>query len=105
MDSMAVEAAAREVVDAFALARLAALRHGAANVQFDSASVTVRAGGAVVYARNVTDLHGVRVRANTPTVRYAATGLGAGLSNGTVLLSRGATTDSVIISRLGRVRR
>jgi prepilin-type N-terminal cleavage/methylation domain-containing protein len=105
LDSMAAESAAREVVDALALGRLYALSRGSSDVRFDSSSVTVRSGIVVLYQRDVTQLHGVRLHANTPVVRFGATGLAIGLSNGTVVLTRGATTDSVIISRLGRVRR
>jgi prepilin-type N-terminal cleavage/methylation domain-containing protein len=105
LDSMAVESAAREVVDALALGRLSALSRGGAEVRFDSTSVTVSAAAVILHARDVKQLHGVQLHANTPLVRYAATGIAIGLSNGTVVLTRGATTDSVIISRLGRVRR
>jgi len=105
LDSMAVEGASREVVNAFALGRLAALRYGGADVRLDSASVSVQAGGRVVYARNVVTNHGVRLRSNTALVRYAATGLATGVSNGTVVISKGASVDTVVVSRLGRVRR
>jgi prepilin-type N-terminal cleavage/methylation domain-containing protein len=105
LDSMAVEGASREVVNAFALGRLAALRYGGADVRLDSASVSVQAGGRVLYARNVVSNHGVRLRSNTALVRYAATGLATGVSNGTVVISRGASVDTVVVSRLGRVRR
>lgn len=105
LDSIAVEGAAREVADAFAVGRLAALRYGSADVRLDSTSITVRAGGRVVHARNIVAGHGVNMRANTTVVRYAATGLGLGVGNGTVILSKGAAMDSIVISRLGRVRR
>jgi Tfp pilus assembly protein FimT len=105
MDALAVEGAARDVVNTFALARLAALRHGGAEVRIDSITVTLRAGGRTVRELHVAGAHGVHLRATTSLVRYAATGLGVGLSNGSVFLSRGAAADTVVISRLGRVRR
>lgn len=105
LDSMAVEGAAREVVNGFALGRLAALRYRGADVRLDTASVSVQAGGHVVYERNVVSNHGVRLRSNTALVRYAATGLATGVSNGTVVISKGASADTIVISRLGRVRR
>ena len=105
LDSMAVESAAREVVNGFALGRLAALRYGSADVRFDTLSVTVQAGSKVVYTRNVVADHRVRLRSNTALVRYAATGMATGVSNGSVVISRGAAVDTIVVSRLGRVRR
>ena len=105
MDAFAVEGAARDVSNTFALARLAALRHGGADVRLDTNALVIRAGGRVVREANVARVHGVRMRVTVTLVRYAATGLGIGLSNGSVILSRGTSTDTVVISRLGRVRR
>ena len=105
MDWFAVEGASREVVNGFALARLAALRHRGAEVQLDSLGFTVRAAGRILHQRAITAGHGVRMRVNTPLVRYAATGVAFGLSNGTIVLSRGVSADTVVVSRLGRVRR
>jgi prepilin-type N-terminal cleavage/methylation domain-containing protein len=105
LDSMAVEAASRDIVNALAAGRLAALRHGGAEVRLDSLSATVRAAGRTLIAHEIVRIHGVRMRATPAVVRYAATGLATGLSNGSVVLSRGARVDTVVISRLGRVRR
>ena len=105
LDSRAVESAARDVTSALALGRLAALRHGGADVRLDSVSVTVWAAGQIVHTRAVAQLYGVRVHTNTADVRYAATGLGTGVGNGSVIITRGAAADTIVISRLGRVRR
>lgn len=105
LDSLAVEAAGRDIVNALAAGRLAALRHGGADVRLDSLSATVNAAGQTLLAHEIVRVHGVRMRATPPVVRYAATGLATGLSNGSVILSRGARVDTVVISRLGRVRR
>ena len=104
-DKLAVEAAVRDVASALALGRLSALRYGGAEVRFDAASVSVRAGPRQILTRNVTAAHGVALRSNTAAFRYAATGLGAGVANGSVIVSRGSAADTVVISRLGRVRR
>jgi prepilin-type N-terminal cleavage/methylation domain-containing protein len=104
-DSFAVEGAVRDVASAFAFARVAALRHEGADVAIDSLGVTVHAGGQVVYQRAVAARHGVAMRSSVALVRYAGTGLGIGLSNGSVFVSRGSRADTVVISRLGRVRR
>lgn len=105
LDSMAVEGAARDVVNTFALGRLAALRYGGADVRIDTLSLTVQAGAQVIIAHHVVKDHRVRLRSNTALVRYAATGLATGVSNGSVVVSRGAAADTIIVSRLGRVRR
>jgi prepilin-type N-terminal cleavage/methylation domain-containing protein len=105
VDAFAVESAARDVANALTLGRLAAVRHGGADVHIDSASVTVRAAGRDVFSRPVARSHGVRVRSSTAVVRYAATGWATGLSNGSIVLTRGVRVDTVFVSRLGRVRR
>jgi prepilin-type N-terminal cleavage/methylation domain-containing protein len=105
LDSFAVEGAARDVANTFALARLAALRHRGADVRLDTLTVSLRAGGRVIHSRDIARTHGVRMRVTTALVRYAATGMATGLSNGSVILSRGSVVDTVVISRLGRVRR
>jgi prepilin-type N-terminal cleavage/methylation domain-containing protein len=105
VDGIAVEAAARDVANALALGRLAALRHGGAEVRLDSLSITVRAAGRDVLARPIARAHGVRLRATPAVVRYAATGIATGLSNGSIVVTRGSRADTIFISRLGRVRR
>ena len=105
LDSMAVERASRDVVSAYALSRLAALTHGGAELRLDSLGLTVAAGTRILHTRAIAATHGVRMRASPAVVRYAATGLTAGLSNGSVILSRGRSSDTVFVSRLGRVRR
>jgi Tfp pilus assembly protein FimT len=105
MDSLAVEGATRDLVNAFAYARVAAIRDRGAEVLLDSVGVRVRAAGRIVHERQVAPRHGVRVRPNTSLIRYAATGLAMGVGNGSVVVSRGSRADTVVISRLGRVRR
>jgi prepilin-type N-terminal cleavage/methylation domain-containing protein len=105
VDSLAVEAAARDAASALALGRLAALRHGGAEVHLDSLSITVRTAGRDLFTRDIARTRGVRMRASPAVVRYAATGMGTGLSNGSIVFTRGTRADTVFISRLGRVRR
>jgi Tfp pilus assembly protein FimT len=102
-----VRAAARETVDALVLAREAALARGAvATFAVDTArgEVTVTCAGDTITRRALAALHGVRVAASGDSVRYAPDGLATGVSNTTLLLARGALVDSVVVSRLGRVR-
>jgi hypothetical protein len=81
------------------------LRERGAEVRIDSATVSLVAAGRVVSERHIAAGHGVRVRTTLGIVRYAATGMALGLSNGSIFISRGASADTVVISRLGRVRR
>jgi Tfp pilus assembly protein FimT len=104
-DSMAVETAAREVTSTLALARLAALREQGAEVSIDSLAISLSAGGRVRAVKRPLADHGVRVRTTVQRVRFDAAGLAVGLSNGRVILSRGSAADTLVISRLGRVRR
>src|SRR5205085_4020811 len=104
-DSFSVDAASREITSIFAFARLVALRDRGAEVQVDSATVRLTAGGRVRSEQRVAARHGVRIRTTLGIVRYAATGMAVGLSNGSIYISRGAAADTIVISRLGRVRR
>jgi prepilin-type N-terminal cleavage/methylation domain-containing protein len=105
LDSLAVEGAARDVVNAFALSRLAALAHAGAEVRLDSTGVSIHAAGRTLHDRRIASAHGVRMRASPAVIRYAATGLATGLANGSIVLSRGRAADTVFVSRLGRARR
>jgi type II secretory pathway pseudopilin PulG len=103
-DSFSVDATAREITSVFALARLVALRDRGADLRIDSATVRLTAGGRVLSEQRVAARHGVRIRTTLGIVRYAATGMALGLSNGSIYISRGAAADTIVISRLGRVR-
>jgi prepilin-type N-terminal cleavage/methylation domain-containing protein len=104
-DAISVDAAAREIMSVFAVARLVALRDRGAEVRVDSMTVRLISHGGLVRERRVADAHGIRIRTTLGVVRYAATGIGLGLSNGSIYLSKGAAADTIVISRLGRVRR
>jgi prepilin-type N-terminal cleavage/methylation domain-containing protein len=104
-DSLAVEAAARSAVHMFATARLVALRDRGAELRVDADGMRLLVRGRIVRERQLAADHGVRVRTTVTSIRYAATGLGLGLSNGTVYITRGRAADTIVVSRLGRVRR
>jgi hypothetical protein len=103
--SFAVDAAAREITAIFAQARLVSLRDRGAEIRIDSTGVSLFARGRIIRDRRIAEDHGVRLRTTVPLVRYAATGIAIGLSNGSLYLSRDAAADTIVISRLGRVRR
>lgn len=105
LDRLGVESATRDVMSAFAVARWAALQRGGIEVRIDSMSVRVSGPTGEVLRREVGARHGVRLRATPGLVRYGGTGVAIGLSNGTIVLTRGRAADTIVISRLGRVRR
>jgi Tfp pilus assembly protein FimT len=102
-----VRAAVGDLVNALVLAREAALARGAvASFVVDAArgEVTVTCAGDTIARRAVGALHGVTLAASGDSVRYAPDGLATGVSNTTMLVVRGSLIDSIVVSRLGRVR-
>ena len=108
LDRTRVRNATNEIVSALALARTTAISRGRyVAVGFDSGSakVVVTAGTDTILIRRVGEVYGVTVRSNRDSTVYGPTGLGYGAANQSVVVSRRDVADTVIISRLGRVRR
>ena len=107
MDRLSVRGATQDVVLTIAAARAAASR-GDAYVSFVADTrggrVRVVSGGEVLVERDLAHLRGVRIEASRESVTFAPGGLGWGAANTTVVVSRGARSDTVVMSRLGRVR-
>ncbi len=106
-DVAAVHAAAAEVRAAFAAARgLAVRRAERAAVRLDTVGggVAVHLRGDSVLRRPLGALYRVRLSATRDSAAYGGTGLGYGSSNLRVLVRRGAAAETVVVSRLGRVR-
>ena len=106
-DRAHVRGAATEVVNALAAARaasVAASRHVA--IRFDSArdAIVVTAGDDTILLRDLGAVHGVSIASNRDSMAYSPSGLGYGAANQTIVLRRGDAADTVVISRLGRVR-
>lgn len=102
-----VRAAVADLVNALVLTREAALARGAvASFVVDAArgEVTVTCAGDTIARRAVGALHGVTLAASSDSVRYAPDGVAMGVSNTTMLVVRGPLIDSIVVSRLGRVR-
>jgi Tfp pilus assembly protein FimT len=107
LDAAAVRAAAAEVRGAFTTARgLAVLRAERTAVRLDSAggAVVVHAGADTLRRLGVGARHGVRLAATRDSMAFAPPGIGHGAANLRVVLSRGRAADTVVVSRLGRVR-
>lgn len=108
LDSIAVRGAAADVESMLELARHTALTRGERiSVDIDSAParLTMRAGPDTIHRRDEKSIHGVHFTATRSPVVYTPLGMGFGVSNLTVLVTRGTAAETVVVSRLGRVRR
>ena len=107
-DSLAVRGAIGEVESVFGMGRELALGHRAeVSVIVDTAHGDVRLmeGGVRVALRRLRAVYGVRLAATRDSMAYDARGLGRGLANLRVVALRGSASDTLFVSRLGRVRR
>ena len=107
-DRMSVRAATLETISTFALARRWAIsRSSRTAITFDTAAaaLTVRSFSDTVVRRRLGSSHAGTLSASRDSMAYAPNGLGYGASNLTVVLRRGAAAETIVVSRLGRVRR
>ena len=107
LDRSKVRHASSEIVSALALARTTAVaREGYVTVRIDAArgAITVVTGKDTLLTRPIGEIYGVGVRSNRDSCTYGPTGLGFGAANQSILVERGSAVDTVVISRLGRVR-
>lgn len=106
-DRAATAAASRELATLLAGARELAVAHGTATLHLDTAARAARllAPGAPPVLHALGAVHGVRLAATRDSIAFDARGLGRGVANLRVVLSRGAAADTLVVSRLGRVRR
>ena len=105
-DRAQVHAALLAVRSALTAGRRAATTLGATvTITVDSArsSISVAdADGHVLLAQSMGD--GPQLSASRASVRYGPSGRGLGPSNTTILLTQGASAETLTVSRLGRVR-
>jgi Tfp pilus assembly major pilin PilA len=107
-DRSSVRRATTETVATFAAARRWALSRSVRTaVRIDTAAATlvVSSYGDTIVRRHIGDSHGVSLTTSRDSMAYAPNGLGYGASNLTIVLRRGARAETVVVSRLGRVRR
>jgi Tfp pilus assembly protein FimT len=103
----AVRGAAADIVTTLSTARqLAVAQGGRVAVSIDAADGTIRVlrDGDTVSTRGLGRMFGVTLRSSRDSLAYDARGLGSGAANLTLVVLRGITADTVIVSRLGRVR-
>jgi prepilin-type N-terminal cleavage/methylation domain-containing protein len=107
IDSIEVRGAVTEIQSMFSLARHVAIARGAQSVlEIDPAagSVSIRSGADAIRVRPVGQAHGVLLSTNRTSMTYSPTGVGYGAANFSLVVSRGRIADTIVISRLGRVR-
>jgi len=107
LDSIHVNGAVVEITSLFGAARhLAIARSAQASVEIDTANRVIRllSGGETIREREIGRVHDVRLSATRLRMTYAATGMGYGAANLSVVVRRNGSVDTVFVSRLGRVR-
>jgi len=106
-DRAAVRGAAADIVTTLSTARQLAVSHGdrvAVSINTADGTIRVLRDGDTVSTRSLGRLFGVTLRSSRDSLAYDARGLGSGAANLTLVVLRGITADTVIVSRLGRVR-
>lgn len=106
-DAAATRGAAADLDALFATARhLAVTRRENLTVRLDpvSAEAQVRGRGQILVRHRLGAIFGISMTATRDSSVYDARGLGYGAANFTVVLRRRRAIDSVVVSRLGRVR-
>jgi hypothetical protein len=108
LDATWVHIATRDIADLIALAREQAAATGArAAVRFDVAAshVAVHAGTDTVARYDLAQHGHVVMEATRDSMAYAPSGLGFGAANLRVVIRKGASAETLTVSRLGRVKR
>lgn len=106
--SHAVRSAAREAEAGFAAARRHAVATGsptAVSINASAGRIVVHAGADTLSRLAPTLVHGVSLSANRDSMAYDQQGLGIGAANLTLVLTRAGAAETLVVSRLGRVRR
>ena len=107
LDRARVTAARTEIVALFAVARHLAIRQGrrtTVSIDVHGGAASVHMGADTVHRRNLGRSFGVSLDATQDSMSYHPTGIGYGAANLSIRISRGRAADTVVVSRLGRVR-
>ncbi|MFN2566493.1 MAG: Tfp pilus assembly protein FimT/FimU [Gemmatimonadaceae bacterium] len=107
VERAAVRGAVADIVTTLSTARqVAASNGGGVAVLIDTSTATIRVlhRGDTIVTRPLQHLFGVTLRTTRDSLAFDARGLGSGAANLTFVIVRGITADTVVVSRLGRVR-
>ena len=107
VERAAVRGAVADVITTLSAARqLAVSNRGGVWVAIDAPDGTLRVlrDRDTLMTRPLGQLFGVTLRTTRDSLAYDARGLGSGAANLTFVVLRGTTADTVVVSRLGRVR-
>lgn len=107
IDRIEVRGAVTEIESILSLGRHLALARGqqvTVDIDAGSREITVHAGAELIKKREVGKAHGIMLTTNRPSITYSPSGMGYGASNFTMTVSRNGAADTIVVSRLGRVR-
>lgn len=107
LDRAAARASVVEAASMVARARDEAVaQRTSASVRFDTVAdaLELRIGEVVLSRAALGHAHGVSLSANRDSLAYDLRGLGYGAANLTLVARRGRAVDSLVVSRLGRLR-
>ena len=107
LDRAAARAAIVEAAAVVARARDEAVAQRIpASVRLDTVAdaLELRMGGITISRSALGHAHGVSLSANRDSLAYDARGLGYGAANLTLVARRGRAAESLVVSRLGRLR-
>ncbi|HEX6575155.1 MAG TPA: GspH/FimT family pseudopilin [Gemmatimonadaceae bacterium] len=107
VDRIEVRGAVTEIESMFSLARHTAIAHGAqVSLDIDQGrrTISIRRGSDVLDTREVGRAHGVDLTTNRTSITYSPIGVGYGAANLSLIVSRRNVVDTIVVSRLGRVR-
>jgi hypothetical protein len=103
---LGVQGAVRSLQGTFAEARMQALTYGTATVELDAAAAVLRlrVQDSLWREQPLGERFGVTLQSNTAGMTFDHLGRGRGLGNGSIIVRRGGVADTLVVSRLGRVR-
>jgi Tfp pilus assembly protein FimT len=107
LDAIHVRGAVVEIESMFATARHLAIARAeqvAVDIDTDRATIYVTASTDTLRKRQIGTEHGVTLTTTRARMAYSATGVGYGAANLSVVVRRNLAVDTVVVSRLGRVR-
>lgn len=107
IDQMNVRSAARHAASVIVTARAAAIaqsRHAAVHINTKTATMAAHFGEDTILSRNLGEMFGVTMSATRDSMAYSPIGLGYGAANLRLIVTRGKAADTVVTSRVGRVR-